>query len=74
MNLKTNIRIEGKNTAIVAHNAVNNSEIEIKIFAGYGFGVEDLTMNVPLSSAQRVTEQYLKMCGEKLIKAQEWND
>lgn len=73
MNLAANITHNGKNIAIVAHDAAKASEIEIKVFAGDGLGVEDLTMNVPMSSAQRVTENYLCMCAEKLMKAQEWN-
>jgi hypothetical protein len=74
MNISANITHNGKNIFIAAHDAVNLSEIEIKVFAGDGFGVADLMMIVPFSSAKMVTEKFLRMCGEKLLKAQEWND
>jgi len=73
MNLAANITHEGKNLVISAHNAVNKSEIEITVFVGDGFGVEDLSMNVPISSANMITEKYLILCGHKLIDAQVWN-
>jgi len=74
VNIQSNINHDGKNIAIVADNAANPSEIEIKIFAGDGFGVEDLSMFVPISSAKMITQKYLRMCGQKLMSAQEWND
>jgi hypothetical protein len=71
MNLSANITHNGKNIFIAAHDAVNLSEIEIKVYAGDDFGVADLMMIVPFSSAKMVTENYLKMCGQKLMQAKE---
>ena len=73
MNFVTNIQHNGKIIAISAHDAVNKSEIEIKVFAGDGFGVEDLSMFVPMSSAKMISEKYLQMCAERLINAQVWD-
>jgi len=73
MNIEASICCNGKNIAIVAHDAANQSEIEITVFAGDGFGVEDLSIFVPISSAKMITQKYLKMCGQRLIDAQVWD-
>jgi len=77
MNLSANINHNSKNIFINAHDAVNPNEIEIEIeievFAGDAFGSGNLSMFVPMKSAKRVTEKYLKMCGQRLIDAQVWD-
>ena len=70
MNLSTNINHNGKDIVIAANNAVNPHEIKIKVFAGDGLCVQDLSMYVPITSAKRVTKKYLRICGIRLIEAQ----
>jgi hypothetical protein len=70
LNIHTSINDKGRDIAINSRVRLNSKDILIKVYAESSFGTDVLFMTVPVSASQRVTKEYLKMVGEKLLLAQ----
>jgi hypothetical protein len=72
MDIRTRINHQGNNISVVAHDGSNKNEFIIDVFARESNVDQKISMTLPTSSIEKITKQYLRICGQKLYDANQW--
>ena len=71
--MRTSIKHKGNNILVIANDGSNKNEFIIDIFANESNIDQKISMILPISSIEKITKKYLRICGQKLVEAQEWD-